>query len=207
MLARSWSHDRAARRVHVSAAPWPCSRSCRTMDGGPREPTPKHCPGWFRPRPPFGRGWCGAPGGARSWLGRPIWPNPSPGSTQRRPLSDRRVAGDRRLDLVRNPGFAGPAPSIRRSTCMCTPAGDLNHAFADFAPAGSISPASRRARSRSANPIRGWPAGLISQPRLELVAVGIGKLTAGVGMRSRWRRPPRHRRPTSRRARASPPTG
>ena len=65
---------------------------------------------------------------------------------------------------------------------------DLNHAFADYRAGRSISAAFAGQISLVKSDPRLAAAGR-SPATLELVAVGIGKLTAGVSMRSRWPAP------------------
>ena len=70
---------------------------------------------------------------------------------------------------------AGPAP-IRRVHLHLYPAGDLDRAFADFRAAGSTTPLIPPGQIALAKSDPKLAREVVSQPRLELIAVGIGTL-------------------------------
>ena len=84
------------------------------------------------------------------------------------------------IDLERNPGYAGPPAPIRRVHLHLYSAGDLDGAFADFR-AGRLDyaaiPPGQIALAKSDPKLA---RDVVSQPRLELVAVGIGMLAPGL---------------------------
>ncbi len=80
------------------------------------------------------------------------------------------------IELERNPGYVGPPAPIRRVHLHLYPAGDLDRAFADFR-AGRLDfaaiPPGQIALAKSDPKLA---REVVSQPRLELIAVGIGTL-------------------------------
>ncbi len=177
MLARSWSHDRAARvftfRLRRGLAADLVARWKAVVRAHPEALPGLVSASAVSPRVVVVHLAAPDPGWA-SYLTQPVAWLPSGGSYR---IASR---GRSSLDLVRNPDFPGPAPSIERIHLHVYAPDDLNHAFADYR-AGRLDFA--RVPPGQISLVKSDPrlaAGLISQPRLELVAVGIGKLTAGV---------------------------
>ena len=89
-----------------------------------------------------------------------------------------RIAGrsPNTIELERNPGYVGPPAPIRQVHLHVYPAGDLDRAFADFR-AGRLDyaaiPPGQIALAKSDPKLA---RDVVSQPRLELIAVGIGSL-------------------------------
>jgi hypothetical protein len=176
-LARTWSHDRTATRftfrlrrgVAVQlAARWKAVRRAR----------PAALPGLVSatavtPRVVSVRLAAPDPDWVAYLAQTPTWlPSGGPYNVASRDATT--------VDLVRNPGFAGPPASIGRIHLHVYAADGVNAAFADFR-AGRLDfarvPPGQIALVKSDPRLS---AGLISQPRLELVAVGIGALAPGL---------------------------
>jgi ABC-type transport system substrate-binding protein len=176
-LARSWSHDRAATQFTFRVRPGAAAQLAARWTAV-RQADPTALPGLVsaaavgprvvsvRLEAPD-RGWV-------AYLAQPVTWLPFGGPYK---IASR---GPASIDLVRNPGFAGPPAAIGQIHLHVYAADDLNGAFADYR-AGRLDfarvPPGQISLVKSDPKLAG---GLISQPRLELVAVGIGALAPGM---------------------------